>query len=230
MISTSIFFVAPIALNAYRIRKYGEIEFLITTAKILTIVGLIITGLVISTNDAASFLLEKENSHHLVPCVNKTVGECLAAPCINFWLPYWQPVLRKSPFKSDILNGEYSSVSAFWDCCLTAIYSYTGTEITAIAAKKTKQDVSPKVIRRVSYQVTIYYMGAVLVLGLTVPSNDPLLRLSENDKPDYPGPFVLMMERGGIPLLAHIINVVMILAALSVATANLYITVHRQLS
>lgn len=88
----------------------------------------------------------------------------------------------------------------------------------------------PKAIRRVSYQVTIYYMGAVLVLALTVPSNDPLLRLSENDKRHYPGPFVLMVERGGIPVLAHIINVVMVLAALSVATANLYITVRRQLS
>ena len=135
---------------------------------------------------------------------------------------------RESTFKSDILNGGYGYVLAFWDCCLIAIYSYTGTEIIAIAAKKTKQEVLPRVIRRVSYQVTIYYVVAVLVLGLTVSSNDPLLRpSSENDKRHYPGAFVLMVERGEIPVLAHIINVVMILAVFSVATANLYITVRQ---
>lgn len=77
----------PIAFNAYRIRKYGEIEFWITTIKVLTIVGLIIIGLVISTNDAASFLLGTDNSHYPLSCVDNTVGECLAAPgfpCINF--------------------------------------------------------------------------------------------------------------------------------------------------
>jgi amino acid permease len=87
VISTSIFFVVPIAFNAYRIRKYGEIEFWITTIKVLTLVGLIIIGLVISTNDAASSLLGTDKSHYPLPCVNNTAGECVAAPdflCINF--------------------------------------------------------------------------------------------------------------------------------------------------
>ena len=87
MISISIFFVVPITFNAYGIRKYGEIEFWITAIKVLTIVGLIIIGLVISTNDGASSLLGTDNSYYPVACVNNTIGECLVAPgfsCISF--------------------------------------------------------------------------------------------------------------------------------------------------
>jgi yeast amino acid transporter len=112
-----------------------------------------------------------------------------------------------------------------------AIYSYAGTEIAVMAADETSHEVVPKVVRRVSYRVTSLYVAAVLVLGLTVSSNDPLLGLSsEHEKRPYPGGFVIMAERDGKQILAQMINMAMILAIFSAANINLYVTVCPLLS
>jgi amino acid permease len=70
----------------------------------------------------------------------------------------------------------------------------------------------------------------VFILGLTVSSNDPLLLLPTTPNPQtpgriYPGAFIIMAERAGLPAVAHIINAVMVLAVLSAATADIYVTV-----
>jgi yeast amino acid transporter len=69
----------------------------------------------------------------------------------------------------------------------------------------------------------MYYVGAVLVLGLNLSPDDPALSPAN---PNYPGGFIIMAQRAGIPVLPHIINAVMIIAALSVAIANLYVVVR----
>ena len=68
---------------------------------------------------------------------------------------------------------------------------------------------------------------AVFVLGLTVSCNDPLLTRSLSHDPlrNYPGGFVIMALRAGLPLLASFINAIMIVAAVSVATVNLFVAV-----
>lgn len=100
-----------------------------------------------------------------------------------------------------------------------------------MAADDTSHEVVPKVVRRVSYRITSLSVAAVLVLGLTVSSNDPLLGLlSKDEKRQYPGGFVIMAERDGRQTLAQIINVVMILAVFSAANINLYVAVWPSLS
>jgi yeast amino acid transporter len=70
------------------------------------------------------------------------------------------------------------------------------------------------------------YIGASFVLGLNLSSDDPQLAwYTSNPKGSYQGPFVLMVQRAGIVGLDHIINTVVLFAALSVANANLYETV-----
>lgn len=95
-----------------------------------------------------------------------------------------------------------------------------------IAADETERqrETLPKAVRRVSYRVVFYYVGAVLVLGLNVSANDPILK-SYVDEGGYESPYVLMVRRAGIPGLAHVINVVALIASVSVANANLYVTV-----
>jgi hypothetical protein len=69
-------------------------------------------------------------------------------------------------------------------------------------------------------------------LGLTVSCNDPLLTRAESRDPirNYPGGFVIMAERAGIPFLPSFINAIQILAAFSVATVNLFVAVPCSLS
>jgi amino acid transporter len=85
----------------------------------------------------------------------------------------------------------------------------------------------PKAVRRITHRIVSYYVLAVFALGLSVSSADPLLALPTSNDPlrNYPGGFVIMAERAGIPLLPDLINGVMIIAAFSMATAGLCVAV-----
>jgi amino acid permease len=68
----------------------------------------------------------------------------------------------------------------------------------------------------------------MLALGLNVSANDPILPLrvlGDPTKPYYGG-FIIMLQRANIPVLPHIVNAVMIIAALSVENADIYVTVQ----
>jgi yeast amino acid transporter len=98
----------------------------------------------------------------------------------------------------------------------------------SIAADETERqrDTIPKAVKRVSYRLPLYYIGAVIVLGLNVSSTDPILKNSVNSTgQQLSSPFVLMIQRAGIPGLPHVINAVALIAVLSVANANLYVSV-----
>lgn len=121
---------------------------------------------------------------------------------------------------------------AFWECSCRAIFTYTGNEIIGITAEETERqrETLPKAVKRVSHRIIFYYVGAVLVLGLNVSANDPILAQLPLDSltstPTYPGGFITMLQRANIQGLPNIVNAVMIIAALSVANADLYVTVR----
>lgn len=131
--------------------------------------------------------------------------------------------------KPYLLSGGAGELLGFWAACCQAFLSYSGVELIGIAAGETERprETLPKVVRHVSVRIVVYYVGAVLALGLTVSSNDPILRLIvTNGKYGYYSPFALMAQRAGIPVLEHILNAVAVLACISVANASLYVTVR----
>src|SRR5277367_5160226 len=109
---------------------------------------------------------------------------------------------KESGFKSEIASGVKGDVAGFWDCCCLAIFSYTGNELVAIAAWETEYPryTLPKAVKRVTYRIVFYYTSAIFVLGFTVSSRDPLLL---DTSQYYPGGFILMAERAGIPIVPH---------------------------
>ena len=76
----SIFFVAPILFNALNVRRYGEIEYVLTAIKVTTIVGLIIAGLLIAMEVTGTALLGTDDNLRPVACINNTIGNCLTEP------------------------------------------------------------------------------------------------------------------------------------------------------
>jgi amino acid transporter len=128
-----------------------------------------------------------------------------------------------------MLDGWAGKLSRFWECFCLAAFSFSGNEVIGIICVETERQrkVLPKAVRRISYRIIFYYVLSVLVLGLTVSANDPLLVRQESRDPtrNYPGGFVVMAERAGIPVLPDLINAIMILAAFSVATVNLFVAV-----
>jgi len=136
-------------------------------------------------------------------------------------------VWKQFAFLSEGPSNAAGRALAFWDCCSLAIFSYTGTELLAITAYETqypRRDL-PIAVKRVSWRLIFYYTLAIGALGLTVAPDDPILTLPTQGQPHYPGGFIVMAERAGLPQVASIINGVMILASVTVATGDIYVVV-----
>lgn len=133
---------------------------------------------------------------------------------------------REDGFKSYLLAGSAGRFIGLWACICQAMFAYSGAELIGIAADETERqrETLPKAVRRVSYRIVFYYVGCVVVLGLNVSAQDPVLA-SYVSTGSYTSPFELMVRRAGIPGLAHVINVVALIAVTSVANANLYVSV-----
>jgi len=116
----------------------------------------------------------------------------------------------------------------FLSACAKSFFSYSGVELIGIAAADTERprQTIPRVARRVATRIVFFYVGAIVALGLNVSSNDPILR-AEATGITPPWPFSLLVQRAGIPAMAHVINSVALISALSVANADLYVTVSR---
>ena len=96
-----------------------------------------------------------------------------------------------------------------------AIFSYLGLEIVGVTAGEAADPKSavPRALRRTLGYLALFYLGGLaLVVGI-VPWPEIGLRKS---------PFVLVFERVGIPAASHVMNFVVLSAALSSALCNLY--------
>jgi yeast amino acid transporter len=101
--------------------------------------------------------------------------------------------------------------------------------ILAYETERQKESI-PIIVRRIALRIIPLYLLAVLALGMTVSPDDPILTLpsavsATQAPPYYPGGFVLMAERAGIPVLPSLINFVMMVAAASTAAADIYMAV-----
>jgi L-asparagine transporter-like permease len=98
-----------------------------------------------------------------------------------------------------------------------AIFSYLGLEIVGVTAGEAADPklAIPRALRRTLGWLALFYLGGLaLVVGI-VPWTEIGLGQS---------PFVRVFERVGIPAASHIMNFVVLTAALSSALCNLYFT------
>ena len=133
---------------------------------------------------------------------------------------------RADAFKTYLTSGNSGRFLGLWNSCCQAIFSYLGVEAIGIAADECERQrkVLPGAVRRISYRVIIYYVGAVFVLGLNLSPDDPSLKLDLASGMTS-SPFALMFDRAGVPVLRNLINAVALIASVSSANASLYIGV-----
>lgn len=67
------------------------------------------------------------------------------------------------------------------------------------------------------------------MLGLTVPTNDPMFTLRDDVNSNYQDGFITMVKRAGIPVVVYFINAIMVTAALSAAAGDIYVVVTTNL-
>ena len=117
------------------------------------------------------------------------------------------------------LNG----FKGFCSVLTTAAFAFTGTELVGLAAAETSepQKLIPKACKRIVWRVILFYVLSLLMITLIVIPTDPRLHGKSGYDPKT-SPFVLTIQDGGIKVLPHIVNAVILVSALSVANSSVF--------
>lgn len=108
-----------------------------------------------------------------------------------------------------------------WMAMVFVIFSFIGTEVVAVTAGEAQDPdrALPKAMRTMLARLTLFYVGAIVVLLGIVPWNQiqPGTDITTS-------PFVRVFQLVGIPAAAHLVNFVVVTAAASSMNCNLYLT------
>ncbi|KAH7928822.1 general amino acid permease [Leucogyrophana mollusca] len=180
-------------INLFGVRMFGNSEIVFASLKIMLIVGLIIGGLVVSLGGGPD--------HERVA------------------FRYWRD---PGPMVSFLEPGARGRFVGLLVAIVPAAFSVSGIELIAITAGEAKQPRTNivRAMRTVIFRLLFFYLLAVLVVGMLVPSNDPTLfgRASTAGQ----SPFVLAFTRAGIKVLPSIINAVLLTSAFSAANTFIF--------
>ncbi|KAI1429025.1 amino-acid permease inda1 [Xylaria sp. FL1777] len=179
-------------LNIVAVSWFGEAEFWFASVKLITIIGLIILGIVLFFGGGPN--------HE--PLYFKNWGNPPGA-----FVPY-------------LAEGSFGRFLAFWTAFARAGFSFiTSPELIALSAGETvapRRNI-PKAARRFVWRLAIFYGFGSLVIGVLVPNdNDQLLSPESNASAS---PFVIGIQRAGIPVLNHLINAAILTSAWSAGNA-----------
>jgi lysine-specific permease len=137
-----------------------------------------------------------------------------------------------------IIKGDVGSVVGTWTIgeapfagnfaamigvAMIVAFSFQGTELIGIAAGESENPRLnvPKAVKQVFWRILLFYVLAILVIGLLIPYTDP--HLLRNDVGDVSvSPFTLVFERAGLLSAAAIMNAVILTAVLSAGNSGLY--------
>ncbi|KAI7970144.1 hypothetical protein EIK77_008371 [Talaromyces pinophilus] len=182
----TIFIVLSVLVAVIFIGVYGEVEFFFAILKILLVVGIVIMGLVID------------------------LGGVPGKPRLGFH--YWK---TPGPFVEYIAEGSWGRFLGFWAVMSNAVYSFAGIESLAMAAAETKNPRHniPKACKRVFARVTLFYVLAILIVGMLVSSDDD--RLSNYSGTATQSPFVIAASDAGIKAIPSLVNAVVLTSAWS---------------
>ncbi|GER70785.1 gamma-aminobutyrate permease [Weizmannia acidilactici] len=103
---------------------------------------------------------------------------------------------------------------------IAAGFSFQGTEIVGVAAGESEDPAKnvPKAIKSVFWRILLFYVLAILVIGLLVPYTNENLQ-SENV---MVSPFTLVFKKAGLSFAASLMNAVILAAVLSAGNSSLY--------
>lgn len=189
----SIIIVLVVCLNIFAVAIYGEAEFCFASIKIITIVGLLIFALIIDLNGGP-----KQD---------------------RLGFKWWKNPGAMKEYKGTGSTGRFLG---FFSVLVNAAFSYGGVEMVAVAAGEAENPRKniPKAVRRVFWRILFFYVLGTLAIGVLIPYNaDGLLGTSGTGAAS---PWVIAINRAGVPVLPSIINAVILTSASSSANAFLY--------
>ena len=109
-------------------------------------------------------------------------------------------------------------------CFVNAAFAFTGTELVGLAAAEAAnpRKALPTAVKQVFWRIALFYIVALTVVGLLVPYDDDRLLSGESGADAKASPFVIAIKNAGIQGLDSVMNVVIMIAVLSVGNSSIY--------
>lgn len=116
-------------------------------------------------------------------------------------------------------NGFKGVCSVF----VSAAFAFSGTELVGLAAAESAnpRKTLPKATKQVFWRITLFYVISLTLVGLLVPYNDDRL-FSSSSVDASASPFVISIKNAGIKGLPSVMNVVIMVAVLSVGNSSVF--------
>jgi amino acid transporter len=179
------------------VQWYGESEFWLALSKVLLSIGLIIFTFIVMLG-------------------GNPKGD-------RFGFRYWN---EPGAFAEYYKTGDLGRWLGFLACLIQASFTIAGPDYVSMAAGEAAnpRGVLPRTYNGIFYRLTAFFVLGVLCIGILVPYNDPTM--AEAFAKGMPGaaasPYVIAMDRLGIPILPHIVNAMILLAAFSAGNSYVY--------
>ncbi|TEB35891.1 dicarboxylic amino acid permease [Coprinellus micaceus] len=189
-------------VNLLGVRVFGELEFWLSSIKIIALIGLLLMGIIVDLGG---------NPQH------DRIG-----------FRYWKaPNGPMGKYLLDQVHNESLSIFlGFWATLTNALFAYMGTELIGVTvgeAENPRRNI-PIAIRRTFFRILVFYVGGVFVIGLIVPSTARDLFVATQQKTGAAAsPFVVATTLVGIKTLNHVINAAILIFVMSAANSDLYI-------
>lgn len=196
----TIFLLIILFINYFGIRLFGEIEFWLSSFKVITIVGLIILSLVLVLGGGP----DKDRKG----------------------FRYWKNPGAFKEYDEIRFTGPRGRFLAFWSTFVTATFAYLGTELVGVTVGEAQNPrrVIPRAIRLTFYRIVFFYVISVFLLGMLVPYNDKdLLFANTKGTSATASPYVVAIDNSGIKALPEILNACILVFVFSASNSDLYI-------
>ena len=130
---------------------------------------------------------------------------------------YWHD---PGAFAGDTPGAKFKGVCSVF---VTAAFSFAGSELVGLAASESVEPRKsvPKAAKQVFWRITLFYILSLLMVGLLVPYNDKSL-IGASSVDAAASPFVIAIKTHGIKGLPSVVNVVILIAVLSVGNSAIY--------
>nr|WP_050793671.1 amino acid permease [Neisseria weaveri] len=186
-----LFFGVIFLLNTLSVRAYGESEYWFALIKVITVIVFLAVGVLTIFGILGS---------GYVGMTNMTVGD--------------------APFLGDGMAGKFLTMLGVF---LIAGFSFQGTELIGVTAGESEnpEESIPKAVKQVFWRILIFYILAILVIGLLIPYTSPQLLGADVDE-IAKSPFTLVFEKAGLAFAAAVMNAVILTSILSAGNSGMY--------
>ncbi|MBS0344201.1 MAG: amino acid permease, partial [Proteobacteria bacterium] len=133
---------------------------------------------------------------------------------------------ERSPGLANFTVGDAPFVGglpAMIGVAMIAGFSFQGTELIGVAAGESADPARniPRAMRQVFWRILLFYVLAILVIGVLIPYTDPNLIKTDVGAVGV-SPFTLVFKRAGMAFAASLMNAVILSAVLSAGNSGMY--------